>query len=79
MTYNRPKGEYKGKEADSVRIDFWPSNAKLTGDGGEYAYVIQSTVENRNLLINGNLFGSLAGLMENIASSSKLFAKTETW
>ncbi len=36
LTYSRPKGEYKGLESDPIMIDFWLSNAKLTGDGGEY-------------------------------------------
>lgn len=36
LTYSRPKGEYKGAEADAIMIDFWLANAKLTGDGGEY-------------------------------------------
>ncbi|HEX5705691.1 MAG TPA: hypothetical protein VFX96_00230 [Pyrinomonadaceae bacterium] len=36
LTYSRPKGEYKGEEAESIMIDFWLSNAKLEGDGGEY-------------------------------------------
>ena len=36
LTYSRPKGEYKGADADSIMIDFWLANAKLTGDGGEY-------------------------------------------
>ncbi|HVF67767.1 MAG TPA: hypothetical protein VM914_08900 [Pyrinomonadaceae bacterium] len=36
LTYSRPKGEYKGADADSIMIDFWLSNAKLKGDGGEY-------------------------------------------
>ena len=36
LTYSRPKGEYKGAEADPIMIDFWLSNAKLVGDGGEY-------------------------------------------
>lgn len=36
LTYSRPKGEYKGEEADPIMIDFWLSNAKLVGDGGEY-------------------------------------------
>jgi hypothetical protein len=36
LTYSRPKGEYKGPEADAIMIDFWLANAKLTGDGGEY-------------------------------------------
>ena len=34
LTYSRPKGEYK--DGDAIMIDFWLSNAKLTGDGGEY-------------------------------------------
>ncbi len=36
LTYSRPKGEYKGADADPIMIDFWLSNAKLKGDGGEY-------------------------------------------
>lgn len=36
LTYSRPKGEYKGEDADPIMIDFWLTNAKLEGDGGEY-------------------------------------------
>ena len=36
LTYSRPKGEYKGADAENIMIDFWLSNAKLTGDGGDY-------------------------------------------
>lgn len=36
LTYSRPKGEYKGDDADPIMIDFWLSNAKLQGDGGQY-------------------------------------------
>ncbi len=36
LTYSRPKGEYKGEDADPIMIDFWLTNAKLKGDGGEY-------------------------------------------
>ncbi len=36
LTYSRPKGEYKGADADAIMIDFWLSNANLVGDGGEY-------------------------------------------
>ncbi len=36
LTYSRPKGEYKGADADAIMIDFWLTNAKLIGDGGEY-------------------------------------------
>lgn len=36
LTYSRPKGEYKGDDAQAIMIDFWLSNAKLAGDGGEY-------------------------------------------
>lgn len=36
LTYSRPKGEYKGADAENIMIDFWLSNAKLAGDGGEY-------------------------------------------
>ncbi len=42
LTYSRPKGEYKGADADAIMIDFWLANAKLKGDGGEYSvrYII---------------------------------------
>jgi hypothetical protein len=36
VTYSRPKGEYKGADADAIMIDFWLTSAKLQGDGGEY-------------------------------------------
>lgn len=36
LTYSRPKGEYKGADAENIMIDFWLSNAKLVGDGGEH-------------------------------------------
>lgn len=36
LTYSRPKGEYKGADADAIMIDFWLWGAKLKGDGGEY-------------------------------------------
>ncbi len=36
FTYSRPKGEYKGDDADPIMIDFWLSNAKLQGDGGQF-------------------------------------------
>ena len=36
LTYSRPKGEYKDADADPIMIDFWLSNAKLKGDGGEH-------------------------------------------
>lgn len=36
LTYSRPKGEYKGDDTNAIMIDFWLSNAKLQGDGGEY-------------------------------------------
>lgn len=35
LTYSRPKGEYKGADADAIMIDFWLTGAMLTGDGGE--------------------------------------------
>lgn len=35
LTYSRPKGEYKAADADAIMIDFWLSNAKLVGDGGD--------------------------------------------
>lgn len=36
LTYSRPKGEYRGEDTGAIMIDFWLSNAKLVGDGGEY-------------------------------------------
>ena len=36
LTYSRPKGEYKGADTDAIMIDFWLSNAKLQGEGGDY-------------------------------------------
>ncbi len=36
LTYSRPKGEYKGEDADPIMIDFWLVGAKLQGEGGEY-------------------------------------------
>ncbi|MEO8041122.1 MAG: hypothetical protein ABI646_00810, partial [Acidobacteriota bacterium] len=31
LTYSRPKGEYKGADAESIMIDFWLSNARIKG------------------------------------------------
>ncbi len=36
LTYSRPKGEYKGADADPIMIDFWLAHGKLQGDGGDY-------------------------------------------
>src|SRR3954447_9949130 len=36
LTYSRPKGDYKGADADPIMIDFWLSGGKLQGDGGDY-------------------------------------------
>jgi hypothetical protein len=36
LTFSRPKGEYKDADADPIMIDFWLSNGKLQGDGGQY-------------------------------------------
>lgn len=36
LTYSRPKGEYKGTDADPIMIDFWLANAQLKDDGGTY-------------------------------------------
>jgi hypothetical protein len=36
FTYSRPKGEYKGADADAIMIDFWLANAQLKEDGGPY-------------------------------------------
>lgn len=32
LTFSRPKGEYKGADADAIMIDFWLTNAILAGD-----------------------------------------------
>lgn len=44
LTYSRPKGEYKGADSDPIMIDFWLSNAKLKGDGGEFR--VRYTIDN---------------------------------
>jgi len=36
LTASRPKGEYRDADADAIMIDFWLTNAKLVGDGGDY-------------------------------------------
>jgi hypothetical protein len=36
LTYSRPKGEYKGPDADPIMIDYWLSHGKLQGEGGDY-------------------------------------------
>lgn len=36
LTYSRPKGEYKGEDADPIMIDFWLVGGKLQSEGGEY-------------------------------------------
>jgi hypothetical protein len=36
LTYSRPKGEYSLAASDKIMVDFWLSNAKLVGDGGDY-------------------------------------------
>ena len=43
LTYSRPKGEYKGEDADPIMIDFWLVNTKLRGEGGDY--VVRYTVD----------------------------------
>lgn len=44
LTYSRPKGEYKGEDSDPIMIDFWLSNAKLQGDGGDFR--VRYTIDN---------------------------------
>jgi hypothetical protein len=44
LTYSRPKGEYKGADTDAIMLDFWLTNGKLVGDGGEYR--VRYTVDN---------------------------------
>jgi hypothetical protein len=36
LTFSRPKGDYRGVDAEAIMIDFWLTNARLIGDGGEY-------------------------------------------
>ncbi len=36
LTYSRPKGDYNGADAEAIMVDFWLTNAKLSGDGSEY-------------------------------------------
>jgi hypothetical protein len=36
LTYSRPKGEYKGEDANAIMIDFWLANARLKDGGGDY-------------------------------------------
>lgn len=36
LTFSRPKGEYKGADADAIMIDFWLTSAKLAAEGGDY-------------------------------------------
>jgi hypothetical protein len=36
LTFSRPKGDYRGIDAEAIMIDFWLANAKLVGDGGDY-------------------------------------------
>jgi len=36
LTYSRPKGEYKGEDADPIMIDFWLLNGTLQSNGGDY-------------------------------------------
>lgn len=36
LTFSRPKGEYKGVDANDIMFDFWLLNAKMVGDGGDY-------------------------------------------
>ena len=54
LTYSRPKGEYKGADADAIMIDFWLKNAKLVGDAGgshvgyadgDFQYRVRYTVD----------------------------------
>ncbi len=47
LTYSRPKGEYKGADADAIMVDFWLMNAKLSGDGGEYK--VRLTIDGKEI------------------------------
>ncbi len=52
LTYSRPKGEYKGKDAEVIMVDFWLSNAALVGDGGEFK--VRCTINDGEPLIFEN-------------------------
>jgi len=43
LTYSRPKGEYKGADADAIMIDFWLINASLQANGD---YRVRYSVDN---------------------------------
>ncbi len=45
LTYSRPKGEYKGDDANAIMIDFWLANAKLQGDSGGGEYRVRYSVD----------------------------------
>lgn len=49
LTYSRPKGEYKGEEAEAIMVDFWLTNAQLRGDGGQY--LIRCTINDGEPLV----------------------------
>lgn len=36
LTFSRPKGEYKGADADAIMVDFWLSGTRLIAEGGEH-------------------------------------------
>ncbi len=43
LTYSRPKGEYAGKDAERIMVDFWLTKAKL----GPKAYKVRMTVDGK--------------------------------
>lgn len=46
LTYSRPKGEYRGTDADSVMVDFYLSNVDLA-DGYAVRLTVNDTVVHR--------------------------------
>ena len=45
LTYSRPKGEYVGHAADSILVDFWVKNAKISHDDDQVRLTIDGTAE----------------------------------
>ncbi len=48
LTYSRPKGDYVGKDAEMVMVDFFVTNAKLSKDG----YKVRVTVDGQSQVVD---------------------------
>ena len=77
LTYSRPKGEYKGADSDPIMIDFWLSNAKLKGDGGDIACVTSLTMTIRDSLRSGNRSGYQGGWVASTRFGLELLDKSD--